>query len=83
MWQWLTSSSVLNMHIPEQTNLFILYIRVIVLLSEVKIFNLLFKSKFQSTQGTVDLFDMSAFTCFKSMILSFPGHLMVPWDISV
>lgn len=69
--QRLTSSRVLTTHVPEQTDSFILYIKAMVLLSKVKIFNLRFKSKFQSTQGAVDPRDTSAFKGLNSVISSF------------
>ncbi|KAF8480648.1 fungal-specific transcription factor domain-containing protein [Gautieria morchelliformis] len=80
--QRLTSSRVFTAHIPEHTDSFVLYIKSMVLLSKVKIFNQRFKAKFQSTQGEIDPRDTSAFkgldTVIASFISSFPEQYKDP-----
>lgn len=70
--QRLTNSRVLTTHISDHTDSFVLYIKSMVLLSKVKIFNLRFKAKFQCTQGgDIDARDTSAFKGLDGLIASF------------
>lgn len=82
--QRMTNSRVLTTHIPEQTDSFVLYVKAMVLLSKVKIFNLRFRAKFQGTNGAgeIDPRDTSAFKgldgAIASFVASFPQEFRNP-----